>query len=166
MAHSEAVAWECGACTFTNEDVQRRICQMCMTERPLRYDIVTGVGMSGTACKTTVNRHEQERLAALHDAPAVEVDPVAEEPIAEGVPLAPAQRPVAAEPARRIVVERLIGTVVDIVGTTANNRGRSCPRHSCCGMQVAERMTVAFRRKQLVFRDQWEARLPITVFSK
>ena len=139
MAPSEAVAWECGTCTFTNEDVQRRICQMCMTERPLRYDIVTGVGVSGTACTTTVNRREQERLAALHNAPAVEVDPVAEEPIAEGVPLAPAQWPVAANPACHVVVERLTGTLVDVVGTTATNRGRSCPRHSCCGMQVAEK---------------------------
>ena len=70
--------------------------------------------------------------------------------------MAPAQRPVAAEPACRIVVERLIGTVVDIVGTTANNRGRSCPRHSCHGTQVAEKLTVAFCREQLVFRDQQE----------
>ena len=40
MAPSEMVAWECGACTFTNEDVQRRDCQLCMTERPVRYAIV------------------------------------------------------------------------------------------------------------------------------
>ena len=43
-----------------------------------------------------------------------------------------------------------------VVGTTATNRSHSCPRHSCCGMQVAEKSTVAFRREQLVFRDQRE----------
>ena len=42
MAPSEMVAWECSACTFTNEDVQRRGCQLCMTERPVRYAIVAG----------------------------------------------------------------------------------------------------------------------------
>ena len=52
------------------------------------------------------------------------------------------------------MVEQLVGTLVDIVGMTATNRGRTCPRHACCGMQVAEKSTVAFRREQLVFRDQ------------
>jgi len=100
---------------------------------------VAGVAGAATARTTTVNRREQEHLAALHDAPAVEVDPVAEEPIAKGVPLAPTQRPVAADPAHHVVVEQLTGTLVDVVRTTATNRGRSCPRHSCCGMQVAEK---------------------------
>ena len=68
--------------------------------------------------------------------------------------MAPAQRPVVAEPARCVVVERLVRTLVDVVGTTATNRSHSCPHHSCCGMQVEERLTVAFRREQMVFRDQ------------
>jgi len=54
------------------------------------------------------------------------------------------------------MLDRLVGTLVDIVGTTANNRGRSCPHHSCCRLQVEERSTVAFRREQLVVRDQLE----------
>ena len=159
MAPSEMVAWECGACTFTNEDVQRRICQMCMTERPLRYDIVPGAAGAASARTTTVNRREQARLAieahlvAARDAEEDPPPPAAvEEPIAEGVPLAPSRWPVAAEP-RRVVVERLVGTLVDVVGTTATNRGRSCFRHSCCGSQVAEKSTVAFRREQLIFRE-------------
>ena len=69
--------------------------------------------------------------------------------------MAPAQWPVAAEP-WRIVVECLVGTLVDVVGTTATNRGRSCFRHSCCGSQVSEKSTVAFRREQMVFRDGHE----------
>ena len=82
--------------------------------------------------------------------------PVDEEPIAEGVPVLHVQRAVAAVSGRQIPLERLVGTLVDIVGTTANNRGRSCPRHSCCRSQLVERSTVVLRREQLVFRDQGE----------
>ena len=131
---------------------------MCMTERPKRYFVVPGAGVSATARTTLVDRREQARLAALRD--AVQQDtppPVDEEPIAEGVPVVPVQGAVASSvPSRRIMLERLVGTLVDVVGTTANNRGRSCPRHSCCGSQVVERSTGAFRCKQLVFRDQRE----------
>ena len=157
MAPSEMVAWECSACTFTNEDVLRRDCQMCMTERPLCYAVVPGAGASATARMTTGDRRKQACLAAARDAEE-DTPPAAadEEPIAEGVPVVPAQRPVAVELPRRVVLERLVGSLVDIVGTTANNRGRSCPRHSCCGSQVVERSTVAFRCEQLVFRDQGE----------
>ena len=63
MAPSEAVAWESGACTFTNEDVLRRNCLMCMMERPLRYAIVPGSAGAASARTTTVNRREQARLA-------------------------------------------------------------------------------------------------------
>ena len=65
MAPSKmVVAWECGACTFTNVDVQRRDCMMCMTERPLRYAIVPGTAGAASARTTTVNRREQALLAA------------------------------------------------------------------------------------------------------
>ena len=124
-----------------------------MTERPKRYFVVPGAGVSATARTTSVDRREQARLAALHDAVDDAPPPEDEEPIAEGVPVVTVQREVAALPSRRIPLERLVGTLVDVVGTTANNRGRSCPRHSCCGSQVVERSTVVFRREQLVFRD-------------
>ena len=68
--------------------------------------------------------------------------------------MAPTQRSVAAEPACRVVIKRLVGMLIDVVRTTVTNRGRSCPRHSCCGMQVAEKSTVAFHREQLVYRDR------------
>jgi len=112
--------------------------------------------VSATARTTSVDHREQVRLAALRDAVDDAPPPVDEEPIAEGVSVLHVQRAVAAVPGRQIPLERLVGTLVDIVGTTANNRGRSCPRHSCCGMQVAEKLTVAFCREQLVFRDQQE----------
>ena len=111
-----------------------------MTKRPKRYFVVPGAGVSATSKTTTVDCQEQARLAALRDAPAVEVNPPAvdEEPIAEGVPVAPVPRAVVAKPSHRVVVERLVGTLVDVVGTTATNRGRTCPRHACCGMQVED----------------------------
>ena len=155
MVPSEMVAWECGACTFTNEDVQRRDCQMCMVEHPLRYAIVPGAAGATSARTMTMNRREQARLAAARDVDEDDAPPpVEDDPIAEGVPVVPVRGAVASS--RGVPLERLVGTLVDVVGTTANNRGRSCPRHSCCGMQVAEKSTVAFRREQLVFRDQRE----------
>ena len=149
---SEMIGWECGACTYTNDDCTRRDCPMCMTERPKRYFVVPGAGVLVTARTTLVDRREQARLAALHDAVDNAPPPVDEEPIAEGVPVLPVRGEGASR--RGIALERLVGTLVDVVGTTANNRGRSCPRHSCCGSQVVERSTVVFRREQLVFCDQ------------
>ena len=46
MAPSEMIGWECGACTFTNEDCSRRDCQMCMSKRPDRYAIVVGASVT------------------------------------------------------------------------------------------------------------------------
>ena len=65
MAPSKMVAWECGACRFTNEDMPCRDCQMCMTERPVRYAIVAGANGVSMVRTTTVNCHEQARIAAL-----------------------------------------------------------------------------------------------------
>ena len=154
---SEMIGWECGACTYTNDNCTRRYCPMCMTERPKRYFVVPGAGVSATARTTLVDRREQARLAALRDAVQDAPPPVDEEPIAVGVPVVPVQGAVASSvPSRRIMLERLVGILVDVFGMTANNRGRSCPLHSCCGSQVVERSTVVFRREQLVFRNQRE----------
>lgn len=40
--HQETVvvAWECGSCSKTNEDMSRRHCHICGQQRPLRYLIV------------------------------------------------------------------------------------------------------------------------------
>jgi hypothetical protein len=193
MAPSEMIAWECGACTFTNEDCTRRSCIMCATERPDQYFIAAGASESASASTTTVNCREQARLAACSgDAPASDDAPVAkgvalppvlgaavaqpcrhdlslsrreqerirrerreqqrlaamseapadfiEEPIAEGPPVLGVRPEVpclGGKVPRRVMVERLVGTLVDVVRTAANNGGRTCPRHSCCGMQVS-----------------------------
>ena len=168
MAPSEMIGWECGACTFTNEDCARRDCLMCMTERPEQYAIVLGASASASARTTTVDRREQARLArerreqvrqsALREAAAEEE--ARRDPIAEGVPvLVGVNRTVPPPPGdvpRSVVVGRLVGTLVDIVGTNANDRGRACSRHSCCGELVTERAMVAFCRQKLVFRDGCE----------
>ena len=160
---SEMIGWECGACSYTNNNCMRRDCPMCMTERPKRYFIVPGAGVLATARTTTVYCCKQACLATLRNAVEDAPPPVDEEPIAEGVPMVPVQGAVATVPSRRIALERLVGTLVEVVGTTANNRSHSCPRHSCCGSQVAERSTVMFRREQMVFRDQREEDV-ITVY--
>ena len=195
MSPSEMIGWECGACTFTNDDCSRRDCMMCMTERPERYAIVTGAAESASARTTTVNRRaqallaarssdasaiagdtstpaaegvgirraccerrEQERQAALREGAAAEEEVARREPIAEGAPvviLGGGNHPIPppANVSRSIVVGRLVGTLVDIVGTNANDRGRTCPHHYCCGEEVTERTMVAFCRQKLVFRD-------------
>jgi hypothetical protein len=57
---------------------------------------------------------------------------------------------------RDTVIARLVSTLVDIVGTGASNRGRSCVRHETCGMQVEVGTKVMFRWEKVVYRDQEE----------
>ena len=81
------------------------------------------------------------------------------EPIAESVPVVVGGDRTVPPPdnvPRLVVVGRLVGSLVDIVGTNANDRGRTCSRHYCCGEQVTERSMVAFCRQRLVFRDGCE----------
>ncbi len=78
MARSEMIAWECGTCTFTNEDCTRRSCIMCTTERPERYFIIAGASKFASASTTTVNCCKQARLTGCSgDAPASNDAPVA-----------------------------------------------------------------------------------------
>ena len=123
------LGWECGACTFTNKDMLRHDCKMCMTERPLRYAIVAD---AATARTTTVNHREQAHLVdlAAPDVPAA----VAEQTpaVAEEAPAAPDNHACAA------TVARVVGTMVDIVWTSAEDRGRSCTHHTCCGHQITK----------------------------
>jgi hypothetical protein len=39
---SEIIAWECGACACTNEDITRCDCVICQTKRPVCYAIGGG----------------------------------------------------------------------------------------------------------------------------
>ena len=166
MAPSEMVAWECGACTFTNEDVQRRNCQMCMTECPLRYAIVAGSAGAATARTTTVNRREQSRIAA-----SAAVAPAA---VAEQAPAAAEEAPAIAEeqPAapddhatRAAAIARVVGTLVDVVGTSAEDRGRSCSRHTCCGHQISKGSVVKVICERMAWRDQGKVEDVLAVYA-
>ena len=145
MAPSKMVAWECNACTFTDKDVQHRDCQLCMTKHPVRYAIVAGAAGAAMARTTTVNRCEQARLATLAalDVPAAvteQAPAIAEEApaVAEEQPAAPYGR------ARATVLTRILNTMVDIVGTSAEDRGRSCSHHTCCGHQIEKGRTLFY----------------------
>jgi hypothetical protein len=162
MAPSGIVAWECGSCTYTNEGNEPGPCIMCRTERPIRYAIVAGAPTAATARTTTVNRREQARVAAsaarAADARTVTaVDATAPAADAgEAAAIARPLMPVAGTQNRDTVVARLVSTLVDIVGTGASNRGRSCVCHETCGMQVEVGTKVMFRWEKVVYRDQEE----------
>jgi hypothetical protein len=42
--------------------------------------------------------------------------------------------------------------MVGIVGTSAKDRGRNCPFHACCGMQLQVGSKVRFCWEQLIYR--------------
>ncbi len=54
------------------------------------------------------------------------------------------------------IVACLVNTLVDIVGTSAKDRGRNCPFHDCCGMQVQVGSKVCFCRERLIYREGQE----------
>jgi len=162
---SDMVAWECGACTFTNVDVQRRDCMMCMTERPLRYAIVPGAAGAASARTTTVNRREQALLAA---AAAVASAAVAEQAPATA---RPEEAPAIAQPpapdgrARAAAADRVIGTLIDVVGTSADDRGRSCSRHTACGHQLSTGSVVRVVHERMAWREQGREEDVLAVYA-
>jgi hypothetical protein len=99
---------------------------------------------------------DQEHQSALCKG-AVAKEEARMEPIVEGVPVlimwGNHTVPPPANVSRSIVVGPLVGTLVVIIGTNANDRGPAFSRHSCCGAQVTERAIVAFCYKQLFFHD-------------
>jgi hypothetical protein len=46
--------------------------------------------------------------------------------------------------------------MVNIVGTSAKERGRNCPHHACCGMQLQVGSKLLFRRERLIYHEGWE----------
>jgi hypothetical protein len=46
--------------------------------------------------------------------------------------------------------------MVDIVGTSAKDRGRNCPFHNCCGMQLQVGSKVCFRQEQFIYPERRE----------
>ena len=134
---------------------------MCRTERLIRYAIVAGAPAAATARTTRVNCCEQSCIAASAasaaaaavvtaiDATAPAAD--AGEAAAIARPLMPVAVLNRGTQSRDTVVARLVSTLVDIVGTGASNRGRSCVRHKTCGMQVEVGTKVMFRWEKVVY---------------
>jgi hypothetical protein len=49
------------------------------------------------------------------------------------------------------IVTHLVNKLVNIVGTSAKDRGCNCPFHDCCGMQLQVGSKVCFHREQLMY---------------
>jgi hypothetical protein len=54
------------------------------------------------------------------------------------------------------VVACLVNTMVNIVGTNANDRGCNCLFHNCCGMQLQVGSKVHFRPERLIYHEGQE----------
>ena len=113
----------------------------------------------------TVNCREQARIAALAaDVPATVAEPapaVAEEApaVVEEPPAAPDDR------ARAAALTRILNTMVDIVGTSAEDRGRSCSRHTCCGHQIEKGSLVKIIPERMAWRDQGRVEDVLAVYA-
>jgi hypothetical protein len=119
-----------------------------------------------------VDHHEQARIAAL----ATAAPPIAGEAatsayvdvarvaptaaygphaVVESAAMHPRQAPQLGCN-RASIVACLVNTMVDIVGTSAKDRGRNCPHHTCCGMQLQVGSKVCFRQEQLIYHEGQE----------
>jgi len=129
------VAWECANCAHTNESTEPGPCSGCGAVDPIRYMIWKRQGglLAPTAINTRVDRSLQCLLSADTD-----------------------ERPTLAAPRRADVVAALVGSMVDVVGIRAKNRGRQCPQHECCGSQVAVRMKLKVMKERMVYRGEGE----------
>ena len=142
--HPHVVAWECAECAHTNEGIEPGPCSGCGAVEPIRYMIFKSrVGETApTAISVPVHRPHQRALSATAFARA---------PEPEG------------QPGRDEIVARLSGTLVDVVGIAARNRGRSCPRHDVCGSQLEPGMKVRFVKERLKWRGEGEGEEDVLV---
>jgi hypothetical protein len=127
----QPVAWECGNCAHTIKGTKPGPCAGCAAPEPVRYMIFKKkTRITAPTAKTcSVDRCTQLILSS-------------------------AAAPVTLS--CQAVVERLTGNVVDIVGITQNNRGRSCDQHYCCGMQIGVHSKVKFVKERLAYRNRGE----------
>jgi hypothetical protein len=167
LSPSKVIGWECGACTYTNKDATCRVCLACRTKHPVCYAIVAGATVAGTA-RTT--RGKQACIAALATAgPVIARETstsfangaVAREAhnATYGPPAVAGSAAMHHEQAPQVggyhasSVACLVHTMVEIVGISVKDRGRNCPFHDCCGMQLQVGSKVCFRWDQLVYHE-------------
>jgi hypothetical protein len=150
LSPSEVVGWECGACAYTKGDGTRHNCLACQARRPVRYVIVAGAKAAATAKTTRVDYCNQACITVLPTAGPVlakEAANSANEAVtgegsnaAYGTPAVAGSATIHHGRAPQLggdharIVARLVKTMVDIVGTSAKDRGYNCPFHNCCGM--------------------------------
>ena len=157
---SKVIAWECVACAYINKDATCCNCILCQTRSPVRYAIVAGTTAATTARMTRVDCCKQVRVVTLATAaPAVadEASTSANGAVTGEAPTATNGSPAVVEivamhpvQAPRLgggcasIVACLVNMMVAIVGTSAKDRGRNCPYHACCGMQLQVGSKVCF----------------------
>jgi hypothetical protein len=167
LSPSEVIGWECGMCAYTNEDGTRRDCLACQARRPVRYVIVAGATAPATARTMRVDCCNQARIAALPAAGPVLTREVATS--ANGAVTGEGSNAAYGPPAvvgsaaihhgrapqlggnHASIVACLVNTMVDIVGTSAKDRGCNCPFHDCCGRQLQVGSKVCFHWARLIY---------------
>jgi hypothetical protein len=127
------VAWECGECASTVRALGNTPCPDCGAENPPRYEILAASAPAATANTTYVDRRDQHKIVQAASRPLAAVAP---RPIYDRVCL----------------VERLLGTMVDIVGIEHGSRGRQCHEHTTyCGIQLVPGSKVRLRKETIIF---------------
>ena len=112
-----------------------------------------------------MNCYKQVRIAALAaDVPAAVMEPAPA--VAEEVPAVAEEQPaIPGDRARAAALTRILNTMVDIVGTSAQDRGQSCSRHTCCGHQIEKGSVMKFVREQMAWRDQGRVEDVLAVYA-
>jgi hypothetical protein len=139
----EFFGWECGTCAYTNKDATCRECLACQTRSPVCYAIMAGATAATTARMTRVDWCKQVCIAAVATAgPVVSWKAItsANRTVAGEAPNAAYGPPAVAGSAamhrkwapqvggnRASIVTCLVSTMVDIVGTSAKDRGCNFP---------------------------------------
>ncbi len=135
--HPHVVAWECAICAHTNEGTEPGPCAGCGAIEPIRYIIFKSRAGETALTAISVLMHRPSQCALSAAAFLRASDP-------EGLTQ------------RDEIVARLCGTLVDVVGIAAKNRGRSCPHHDVCGLQLKPGMKIRFVKEQLIWRGDDE----------
>jgi hypothetical protein len=139
----EVVRWECGTCAYTNKNSTCHECLACQTRSLVRYAIVASATEAMTARIIRVDCCKQACIAALATAGPVvygEAATSANGTVAGEAPNAANRPPAVAGSAAMhrgwapqvggngaSIAACLVSTMVDIVGTSAKDRGCNFP---------------------------------------
>jgi hypothetical protein len=128
------VALECGECALTVHALGNAPCPDCGAENPPCYKILAASTPAVTANTTYVDCHDQHKIVQAASRPMGAV--VAPRPMYD----------------RALLVKRLMGTMVDIVGIEHGSRGRQCHEHTrYCRIQLVPGSKVRLRKETIIF---------------